>query len=79
MRNADRGEWLTDKFGMPWQIVPSRLWEWFGDPAKVKRVTGAVRQMQKLDLAKRERARDVELGSQNGACRKRCDMAARRG
>ena len=55
-RNADRGEWLKDKFGMPWQIVPGKLWDWFNDPAKVKRVTAEVWQMKKLDLATLERA-----------------------
>ncbi len=58
---ADGGEpiqcgWLKDKFGMPWQIVPGKLWDWFNDPAKVKRVTAEVWQMEKLDLAKLERA-----------------------
>ena len=60
---ADGGEpnvcgWLRDKFGMPWQIVPSKVWEWLNgdDPAMVKRVTSAVWQMEKLDLAALERA-----------------------
>jgi predicted 3-demethylubiquinone-9 3-methyltransferase (glyoxalase superfamily) len=60
---ADGGEhnvcgWLKDKFGMPWQIVPSQIWDWLNgdDPAKVKRVTSAVWQMEKLDLAELERA-----------------------
>ncbi len=60
---ADGGEqiqcgWLTDKFGMPWQIVPSPIWDWLAssDPAKVQRVTGAVWQMEKLDWAKLEEA-----------------------
>lgn len=63
--SADGGEqiecgWLRDKFGMPWQIVPRKIWDWLrgDDPAKVKRVTGAVWQMKKLDLAKLERAAD---------------------
>jgi len=60
---ADGGEhlecgWLKDKFGFPWQITPSRLWDWLQDtdPAQVKRVTGAVWKMEKLDLAELERA-----------------------
>jgi predicted 3-demethylubiquinone-9 3-methyltransferase (glyoxalase superfamily) len=38
---ADGGEhnvcgWLRDKFGMPWQIVPSQIWDWLNgdDPAR---------------------------------------------
>ena len=50
--------WLKDRFGMPWQIVPTRVWEWLNgnDPALVKRVTSALWQMEKLDLAALERA-----------------------
>jgi len=60
---ADGGEpnvcgWLRDKFGMPWQIVPSQIWDWLNgdDPAKVKRVTAKVWAMEKLDMAELERA-----------------------
>ena len=60
---ADGGEhngcgWLKDKFGMPWQIVPGQVWDWLNgeDPARVQRVTAAVWQMEKLDLAALERA-----------------------
>ena len=60
---ADGGEqiqcgWLKDKFGMPWQIVPSQIWDWLNgdDPARVQRVTAAVWKMEKLDLAEIERA-----------------------
>ena len=58
---ADGGEqmecgWLKDKFGMPWQIVPSPWWDGFDDPAMVQRVTSKVWQMEKLDLAEIERA-----------------------
>ncbi len=63
---ADGGEhlecgWLKDQFGMPWQIVPERLWDWLKgeDPACVKRVTGAVWQMEKLNLAELERAAEA--------------------
>ena len=50
--------WLKDKFGMPWQIVPRKVWDWLHDkdPAVVQRVTAAVWQMEKLDLAELERA-----------------------
>ena len=50
--------WLKDKFGLPWQIVPTRVWELLHDrdAAVVTRVTSAVWQMEKLDLADVERA-----------------------
>ena len=53
-----QGGWLRDKFGMPWQIVPSQIWDWLNgdDPAKVKRVTAKVWAMEKLDMAELERA-----------------------
>ncbi len=61
--NADGGEqiecgWLKDKFGMPWQITPGKVWDWLrdDDPARVQRVTAALWQMKKLDLAELERA-----------------------
>ncbi len=60
---ADGGEqiqcgWLKDKFGMPWQIVPGKVWDWMSgdDPARVQRVTTGLWQMKKLDLAELERA-----------------------
>ena len=44
--------WLTDKFGLTWQIVPSILGELLGDkdPAKSQRVMKAMMQMKKLDI-----------------------------
>jgi predicted 3-demethylubiquinone-9 3-methyltransferase (glyoxalase superfamily) len=60
---ADGGEpnvcgWVRDKFGMPWQIVPSQIWDWLNgdDPEMVKRVTSAVWKMEKLNFAELERA-----------------------
>ena len=46
--------WLTDKFGVSWQIVPSILGELITDkdPKKSQRVLQAVWQMKKLDIAK---------------------------
>jgi predicted 3-demethylubiquinone-9 3-methyltransferase (glyoxalase superfamily) len=64
---ADGGEtiqcgWLKDKFGMPWQIVPSNIWDWLSDtdPARVQRVTAKVWQMEKLELAELERAAESD-------------------
>jgi predicted 3-demethylubiquinone-9 3-methyltransferase (glyoxalase superfamily) len=50
--------WITDKYGLRWQIVPARLMEMMADrnPARSKRVSDAMLQMVKLDLAALERA-----------------------
>lgn len=44
--------WLTDKWGVSWQIVPSILGELVGgsDPARSKRVMDAMLKMDKLDI-----------------------------
>ena len=50
--------WLTDKFGVSWQIVPARLIEMVQDKdtTKSKRVMEAMLQMRKIDIARLERA-----------------------
>ncbi|MEW9614606.1 VOC family protein [Shinella sp. S4-D37] len=50
--------WLRDRWGLSWQIAPTRLGELMSDPdqAKVKRVTEAMLQMVKLDIAPLEAA-----------------------
>jgi predicted 3-demethylubiquinone-9 3-methyltransferase (glyoxalase superfamily) len=50
--------WLTDKFGLSWQIIPKQLEELMSgdDPAVAKRVTAAMLKMIKLDVAGLERA-----------------------
>ncbi len=50
--------WLTDRFGVSWQITPTRLGEMMssGDAAAVARVTDAFLKMKKLDIAELERA-----------------------
>ena len=50
--------WLTDRFGVSWQITPTRLGEMMssGDAAAVERVTAAFMTMKKLDIAELERA-----------------------
>jgi predicted 3-demethylubiquinone-9 3-methyltransferase (glyoxalase superfamily) len=62
---ADGGEpsqcgWLKDKYGLSWQVVPSVLGELMTDPdpAKASRVTQALMQMSKIDIAALEAARD---------------------
>lgn len=50
--------WLTDRFGISWQITPTRLMEMLKseDAAAVERVTQAFLKMDKLDIAELERA-----------------------
>ena len=50
--------WLTDRYGLSWQIVPTVLGELLGDPdrAKASRVMQAMLQMTKLDIAKLKQA-----------------------
>jgi predicted 3-demethylubiquinone-9 3-methyltransferase (glyoxalase superfamily) len=52
--------WLTDRFGVSWQIVPAKLVELISDPdpAKAKRTTEAMLKMVKLDIAALQRAHD---------------------
>lgn len=50
--------WLVDRYGVSWQIVPARLGEMLDsdDPAAAERVTAALMEMIKLDIAELERA-----------------------
>ncbi|MBN8821884.1 MULTISPECIES: VOC family protein [unclassified Spirosoma] len=50
--------WLKDRFGVSWQIVPSKLGQLLGDkdPEKAKRVMQAMLKMNKLDIATLEQA-----------------------
>jgi predicted 3-demethylubiquinone-9 3-methyltransferase (glyoxalase superfamily) len=49
--------WLTDKFGVSWQIVPRALPELLGgDAAQTDRVMRAVMSMKKLDVAQMKAA-----------------------
>jgi predicted 3-demethylubiquinone-9 3-methyltransferase (glyoxalase superfamily) len=55
---TDRCGWLTDKFGLSWQIIPSALGEMLGDkdPVKSQRVMKAMLEMTKIDIAGLKRA-----------------------
>jgi predicted 3-demethylubiquinone-9 3-methyltransferase (glyoxalase superfamily) len=50
--------WLKDRYGLSWQIVPREFMELMSDkdPVRVKRVTEAMFQMKKLDIAKARQA-----------------------
>lgn len=50
--------WLTDKFGVSWQIVPKVLVKLLNDPdpLKAQRVMSAMLKMKKIDIATLERA-----------------------
>ncbi|MBO0713703.1 MAG: VOC family protein [Acidimicrobiales bacterium] len=50
--------WLKDRFGLSWQIVPSRLPELLGDPdpERATRAMQAMLSMRKLDIGELERA-----------------------
>lgn len=52
--------WITDQFGLTWQIVPKRFMELISDknPVKVKAVMDAMLEMEKLNVAALERAFD---------------------
>jgi predicted 3-demethylubiquinone-9 3-methyltransferase (glyoxalase superfamily) len=53
--------WLKDRWGLSWQIVPTRLFQLMtdADPNRARRTTEAMLQMGKLDIAALERAADA--------------------
>ncbi|MBV8950427.1 MAG: VOC family protein [Actinobacteria bacterium] len=62
---ADGGQesqcgWLKDRFGVSWQIIPTRLNELLGDPdpERARRAMQAMLQMHKIDIEAMERAAD---------------------
>jgi len=50
--------WLKDKFGLSWQVIPTRLGQLLRDPdsQKSRRAMNAMMQMQKIDIATIEKA-----------------------
>lgn len=54
--------WITDKFGVTWQIIPDALGQLLGDPdrAKAGRVMQAMMKMVKIDVAGLQKAYDGE-------------------
>lgn len=62
---ADGGQaqpcgWVTDRFGLSWQVIPGVLGRLLGDPDPVKsqRVMQAMLQMKKIEIAGLQRAYD---------------------
>jgi predicted 3-demethylubiquinone-9 3-methyltransferase (glyoxalase superfamily) len=55
---AQQCGWLKDRFGLSWQVVPSRLRELFlkGDAERSERMMQALIPMQKLDIDALQRA-----------------------
>ena len=60
---ADGGEesrcgWLKDKFGLSWQVIPSALGRYLGDPDRTRanRVMQAMMEMRKIVIADLDRA-----------------------
>lgn len=50
--------WLRDRYGVPWQVVPTALGGLLGDkdPQRSRRVMAAMLKMKKLDVGELERA-----------------------
>jgi predicted 3-demethylubiquinone-9 3-methyltransferase (glyoxalase superfamily) len=52
--------WLKDRWGLSWQVVPTRLHELLGDPdpGRSRRAMEAMLKMRKLSIVELERAAD---------------------
>lgn len=50
--------WCRDRWGVSWQIVPRRMMELLGDPARAARAFEAMSAMVKIDIAAIEAAAD---------------------
>jgi predicted 3-demethylubiquinone-9 3-methyltransferase (glyoxalase superfamily) len=49
--------WLADKYGLSWQVVPTKFFDnWVKDPAGLQRVMAKLMEMVKLDLATLKKA-----------------------
>ena len=61
----DRCGWLTDKFGVSWQIIPTALGKLMGDPdpEKSSRVMKAMLQMDKIDINTLRQAYDNKIAA----------------
>ena len=48
--------WITDRFGVTWQVIPQPLREWLSDPERGQAVTQTMLGMVRLDFAPLEAA-----------------------
>jgi predicted 3-demethylubiquinone-9 3-methyltransferase (glyoxalase superfamily) len=48
--NEGQCGWLTDKYGLSWQVIPSILPQLLENPAKAPKVTEAYLKMKKMDI-----------------------------
>jgi predicted 3-demethylubiquinone-9 3-methyltransferase (glyoxalase superfamily) len=57
--------WLTDKFGVSWQIIPTALGELLGDedPERASRAMNAMLQMGKIEIEGLKKAAEGEDGA----------------
>jgi len=65
----DRCGWLTDKYGLSWQIIPKILGELLGhsDPQVAQRAMKAMLQMSKIDIQKlRQAAAEAKSSATSG-------------
>jgi predicted 3-demethylubiquinone-9 3-methyltransferase (glyoxalase superfamily) len=64
--------WLTDRFGVSWQVVPRVLGEMLSDedPEKAKRVMNAMLQMSKIEIDELRRAYESEESAAAAAPRR---------
>jgi predicted 3-demethylubiquinone-9 3-methyltransferase (glyoxalase superfamily) len=55
--------WLKDRYGLSWQIIPTRLMELLSDPdpGRAQRALQAMLQMQKIDVPTLERAAETAV------------------
>jgi predicted 3-demethylubiquinone-9 3-methyltransferase (glyoxalase superfamily) len=61
----DQCGWLKDRFGLSWQIIPTRLYELLSDSdrARAGAASDAMMQMQKIVIADMEAAADAAAGT----------------
>ena len=58
----DQCGWLTDKYGIAWQVIPDEMYTLMSDPdpGRAQRASAAMMQMSKIDLAAMRAAMDSE-------------------